>query len=575
MSISKSKNHTTWSLLVLLLGALTFVTTCLGVIRQFSPVPFGDQWDGTLGFYMQALEHPCAAFFGLHNEHRLFFSRLIFFADVRYFGGRNVLDLTANIVLAALLALLIYRIAMRHAGQSRQTRMVAAGAALAFCFSWMQVENFSWGFQSQWFAVYLFGLCAFHALDLSELARQRAAPTVSFGWFATAIGAAVMAALSMASGVLVAPVLVVQAAYLRITRKRGLVLVLATLAIWVGYFTNWHSSAPNGGLRDSLLHHPLGVLAYGLLYIGSPITWSGFGAKSGLIWGAVLLLGLVYSAWLALRRRAVTASALLAMPVFVCGNALITAAGRVGFGLETATSSRYTTAPLIMTASLIAFLWLNETRPERRKCIAGIFAIALAIVAVAQRTVFHSAHGALYAKQVAGLALRSHVYDATYTGVLFPDAGVLKSLAKPAEAMGLSIFSPDQTDFFTPPSTISTTAQCTGTIDSVTHTATPDRLAATGWMYDTHAKRFITSIVIADMNGKVVGTGIAGAVRGDLKSLTGSNNPEGGWVGFFKRPESGVIQAFGEIEPGKYCVVAEKKQVATDDVKPSETPPQP
>ncbi|WP_321783620.1 hypothetical protein [Paraburkholderia sp. J94] len=575
MSISKSKSHNAWSLLVLLLGALTFVTTCLGVIRQYSPVPFGDQWDGTLGFYMEALEHPYTAFFGLHNEHRLFFSRLIFFADVRYFGGRNVLDLAANIVLAGLLALLIYRIAMRHAGQSRQARMIAAGAALAFCFSWMQVENFSWGFQSQWFAVYLFGLCAFHALDLSELARKRAATTVSSAWFATSIGAAVMAALSMASGVLVAPVLLVQAVYLRTTRMRGLLLVLATFAIWLAYFTNWQTQAPNGGLHNSLVHHPLGVLAYGLLYIGSPVTWSGFGAKSGFLWGAVVLLGVAYSTWLALRRRAVSASALLAMPVFVCGNALVTAAGRVGLGLETATSSRYTTAPLIMTASLIAFLWLNETRPARRKMIAGVFAIALTIVVVAQRTVFHSAHGALYAKQVAGLALRAHVYDAVYTGVLFPDAGALKSLATPAEAMGLSIFAPDQTDFSAPPSTISATAHCAGTIDSVTDTATPDRLAATGWIYDTQAKHYVTSIVIADMNGKVLGTGIAGARRNDLKPLTGSDNREGGWVGFFKRPDGGTIQAFGEIEPGKYCVVAEKKQLPASAPNPSETSHQP
>ncbi|WP_430227323.1 hypothetical protein [Paraburkholderia tropica] len=219
-----------------------------------------------------------------------------------------------------------------------------------------------------------------------------------------------------------------------------MLLVLATLAIWLAYFTNWHSSAPNGSLRDALLRHPLAVLAYALLYIGSPATWSGLGTKSGFVWGAVLLFGLAYSTWLALSRRAVSSSALLAMSVFVYGNAFITAAGRLEFGLETATLSRYTTAPLVMTASLVIFLWLNENRPGRRKWIAGLFAMAPALVVVAQRTVFHSAHGALYAKRIAGLALRAHVYETTYTRVLYPNAGGLKSLAIAAETMGLSTF---------------------------------------------------------------------------------------------------------------------------------------
>ncbi len=559
MASQKSKKRNYWPQVVLVLGALTFITTCLGVVLHFSPVPYGDQWDGTLGFYMDAFDHPWTAFFGLHNEHRLFFSRLIFFADVRYFGGRNVLDLAANIVLAALLALLLYRIATRRARQSRQFQMIAAGGALAFSFSWMQAENFTWGFQNQWFAVYLFALCAFHALDLSETARHRGAATASCGWFAASIGASILSALSMASGVLTAPVLVAQAAYLRTTYARGAALVLATLAIWLAYFTHWHSSAPNGGVSDALLHHPAGVLTYGLLYVGSPATWASLGTIAGLVWGAVLIAGLGYGAWLALRGRNVTASALLAIAVFVAGNALITAAGRVGFGLETATSSRYTTAPLLMMAALSAFLWLNETQYVKRRWIAGAFAVAFAMVTVAQRTVFHSSHDLWYAKQIAGLALRAHVYDGAYTRVLYPDPQGLKSVAVPAEASGLSIFSAGQTDFAVPPSTISATASCIGAIDSINATDTPDRFAATGWMFDPQTGKYVKSIVLADLGGHVLGTAITGARRPDLKALTGSQERDGGWVGFFNRPSGDTIQAFGENAPGRYCAIPMNK----------------
>jgi hypothetical protein len=61
-----------------------------------------------------------------------------------------------------------------------------------------------------------------------------------------------MAALSMTSGVLVAPVLAAQAAYLPTTRPRLLALVLVTLAIWLACFTGWHVNSPSRSLRDAL-----------------------------------------------------------------------------------------------------------------------------------------------------------------------------------------------------------------------------------------------------------------------------------------------------------------------------------
>ncbi|MEM5450550.1 hypothetical protein [Paraburkholderia guartelaensis] len=371
------KNRQSWPTIALLLGAVIFATTCFGVISHFSPVPYGDQWDGTLGFYLNALEHPWAPFFDLHNEHRLFFSRLIFFVDMRYLGGRNVPDLAANVVLAALIAIVLCRIISRNLAHSPASRMIVGGGALAVTFAWMQEENFTWGFQSRWFAVYLFGLCAFEALDPSEGARKRGASASSAGRFTLAIGGAIMAALSMVRGVLVAPVLAIQAAYLRTTRVRLLVIALATAAIWLAYFTGWHSNSPSGGLRDALVHHPLGVLLYVLLYLGSPATWGCLGMPVIALWGATVLLSLIYALWIAQQRRVVIGTALLAMAAFISASAFVTAVGRIGFGVDTATLSRYTTGPLLMAGSLLAFLWLNEIRPERRRWIVGGFVFVL------------------------------------------------------------------------------------------------------------------------------------------------------------------------------------------------------
>jgi hypothetical protein len=557
-----------WPAIVLSLGAVIFATTCFGVVSHFSPVPYGDQWDGTLGFYMDALEHPWAAFFDLHNEHRLFFSRLIFFVDMRYLGGRNVLDLAANVVLAALIAFALYRITSRNLPHSRASRMIVGGGVLAFTFAWMQSENFTWGFQSQWFAVYLFGLCSFEALDLSEGARKRGASAPSAGWFTLAIGGAVMAALSMVSGVLVAPVLAIQAAYLRTTRMRLLVIAVLTAAIWLAYFTGWHSNSPNGGLRDALVHHPLGVLFYVLLYLGSPATWGCLGMPVSALWGAIVLLSLIYALWIAQQRRSVIGSALLALAAFISASAFVTAVGRIGFGVDTATLSRYTTGPLLLTASLLAFLWLNEIRPERRRWFVGGFVFVLVMIAVAQRMVFHSTQRELYAKRVAGLAVRAKVYDAPYTSMIYPNPAVLQGVATRARAAGLSIFAPDQRDFAVPPQVVSASAGCIGKIDSVSATATPDRFAATGWLYDPAGKRYVSSIVIADRAGNVLGTGITGAQRPDLAPITGSKDRYGGWTGFFKRPSAPEIRVFGRLDTGRYCEIPDTQALDASKTQP-------
>ena len=176
MMNSQARRACAWALLGL--GLLTLCSTIVGVVRNFSPVPYWDQWDGTIEFYMRAMTDPLSAFFAQHNEHRLVLPQLIFFADMRYFGGRNVFSLTANLVLALLLAVMLYRVVARYLPNTRVDRAITAGLALTLVFSWAQRENFTWGFQCQWFAIYLFALCAFHSLERAAESKTSAAAMV-------------------------------------------------------------------------------------------------------------------------------------------------------------------------------------------------------------------------------------------------------------------------------------------------------------------------------------------------------------------------------------------------------------
>src|SRR5204863_7796639 len=88
-----------------------------------------------------------------HNEHRLLLARVLFWMDMRWFGGAAISLVVASHVLAATAALLFWA-AMRHhppAGAGPGVIAVAGLLVTAWLFQWMQEENFTLGFQVQFF----------------------------------------------------------------------------------------------------------------------------------------------------------------------------------------------------------------------------------------------------------------------------------------------------------------------------------------------------------------------------------------------------------------------------------------
>lgn len=543
------------SYLLFLLGVLTFATTLYAVWRHYSPLPFSDQWDGTIGFYMRALQNPWQAFFEQHNEHRLTISRLVFFPDVRYFGGRNLLSLAANLVLAVLLALTFFRVTTRYSALNRASRFALAGLILVFTFSWIQNENFTWGFQSQWFAVYLFALLAFHALDLAAQAQTRSDASKSRGLLAASLASGTAAAFSMSSGVLVLPVLIVQAIYQRLRLRDVLLIVAVTAAVWVGYFIDWQKPASSGNFIAALREHPGVALHYVLLYLGAPAHNSRLGVPGTYFAGALVLIALAAFCLKLLRSRTqnVRAIALFALALFIAGNALLTASGRLGFGVDSALSSRYTTASLAAWLALLLFSALNVETARRRRLVLVIAAIATVLLVAQQRSAFKDERDVTHARLVAGLALRAHVYDPHIVNAVYPFPEILVNIAKAAEAAKISIFAPNQPDYLVPPERVDSTSRCDGSVQGVFVTTTSGIYRATGWIYDDSDKRTPRYVAITDDSGETLGTGVTGGDSGDAQVHDGRHARYSGWTAFFKVPAKGDIHVVARLTDGEYC----------------------
>jgi len=430
---------------------------------------------------------------------------------------------------------------------------------LVCVFSWAQRENFTWGFQSPWFMVFLLGLCAFHAQEISKEFSDAGNTKKSYLWQAAAVGSAALAAMSVANGVLVSLMLIVQATYLRFAPRRIGLLVLCATLIWGGYFTDLFIRGQNP-LVDTLRENYIHLLVYVLLYLGSPIYHAGFGKWLAAGFGALVLMGVAYSVFIAFRReKRPQAISLLVMSLFVVASALITASGRIVLGVDQALSPRYATPALLLLCSISFFLWINTSGSLRRWIGLGAFFAVLAIM-LCQRSAFVPEREQQYRKLLAGLALRSHVYDADYTDVLYPVPIRLRDVAWRAEAMQISIFAPDQPDYEALPSHVSAERKCLGAIDKIMPTTTTDMLAAQGWAFDPEAHEYVSTVVFADAVGVVLGSGLTGERRPDLMGATGSKDAFGGWIGFFRKPPTQSVRVFGKTGAG-YCVLPEDARI--------------
>ena len=126
------------------------------------PVPFWDQWDGEawslyLPFFNGGLTWH--QMFTLHNEHRIFFTRVLATALVVVNGQWDpLLQIVVNIGLASITAVLFASMAWLAAGR-RGLPAIAAIVALVFAPPFA-LENTLAGFQSAFYFLILWSLLA-------------------------------------------------------------------------------------------------------------------------------------------------------------------------------------------------------------------------------------------------------------------------------------------------------------------------------------------------------------------------------------------------------------------------------
>lgn len=314
-------------------AAMPFLALAVTVYLWGVDLPYWDQW--LVAPLIEALLEgrlDLADVWRQHNDHRVFFPRLLMLAMAWATSWNIRWELAMNVACAAVVFLVVTRW-LRTSSPPSPARRLAAPAVSLLVFNLNQWENWSWGLQ----LVVLLNVAAV-AAGLWVLARgAHEIPNLVFG---AALGT--VATYSFSNGFLFWPLalpLVARPA----GKRRARVTAWIFVAIVVGAFFFYGYSFSLGASRISLTIAEMPrAAAYAVVFLGAPVC-----AYDGKLAAAAGLVAVGAFAGLVVRlvrdRRFFVDRALpwMALAGYGIGSAALAAAGRLHLGLELAMSSRY------------------------------------------------------------------------------------------------------------------------------------------------------------------------------------------------------------------------------------------
>ena len=485
------------------------------VVTSYSSLPF---WDGWEEFRFAAsggdLLSP-AWLWRLHNEHRMIIPKLFLAADVRLFQARQVF-LLASIFAIQLMHLALLCWSMRVLGGWRGALWRSGAGLAAFClFCPSQYENFVWSFQVDFVLPQLLATLSFVALALYWAdfeAQPEMQPSPKF--LVISILAALGATFSLASGSLLWPLLVAAALYLRL-RAPAIFSFAAVGAVSISLYS-YHYVRPEWHANPAAsLHSPFQVLKYCLAYFISvwPLTVQTIG-----LWLAMPILLLPVLPFI--RKLGSFAIQLVLTMLYCSATALVTATGRLNFGVSQAASSRYQTVALLFWCSLgLALLggaFLARLREPHLFLFAQVFLLAvLAGGAESAKDPVALAQGHAFAQKAATAALLTGVLDPVTLSEVHAGMEAFTKAVPYMRANRLSVFS-DRSALILGRSLesvfpLADSTECSGALESAVPVDSSYGLGQrmVGWVRDREHQRLPSTIVVT-MNGLIVGLGATG-----------------------------------------------------------------
>ena len=543
---------------VLLAGFGAGIATAYIVITTYSPLPHWDEWS-LFNHLADGGGWSLAWLWAQHNEHRIFVTKLFFLLDVDLFHGTQTF-LLVSIFLVQLLQVALLSWSLGALAGLRGSAWRVGTGLIAYCILCpTQYENFVWGFQLQF--VVPAAMATLSILALLLYWRERRSR-----FLIVCIAAATIATWSLANGMLLWPLLVLAAWWLRMKSPALAALLTFGLLNLAVYFYHYHRPASSGSNLPILSIG--GRLQYAVVYLGSTFVRHSSGAVA-LIAGIAGIGVALFILACVLRRRESPSPFLIELSFLMTlclATAAATSSGRIHLGVEQATASRYQTFALLFWCclGLILLLQVLKSRTQFQAFTACVLVIMLAFATQVRLPLIDAQWHQLRLKMV-GLSLLAGAHDDAVLADAYPDPQVVLHAAEYMKQHRLSIFAGKQyaqlgatldSEYRTTPVT-----NCSGYISSMQALPADGGLVlrAAGFAWDSTLKRPARDIV-AVSDGRISGFG--SSVTIPLTSAGASQQPnpsQNGWVAFVRRNNTaGKVQLYAVVEKGAaVCPFAE------------------
>lgn len=528
-----------------------------GGMQGYSPIPYWDMWEGSLNFAIKASDGNWSVWWAQHNEHRIVLSRLLFWADINWFGGLSIALIAVNFLIIGVSAAVLWRILCAYNSRSLDKRpeILIGCFIVGWLFQWMQSQNFIWGFQSQFLLVQLLPLCAFFLLSKSVMTSNLFEKN-----FLIACLLGILSIGTMANGLLVLPMMFVYELFFRRSKSKLWVIALLSIITSYLYLVDYKSPAGHSSILEAVRHDPIGVIQYALIYIGSPFHYLTYGwltPYTSLLLGSVfiVLYGVFFvKSALDLKRNPLRLALFFYIAFIVC-TAIVTGGGRLIFGVQQALESRYTT-PAIMAWAVLLILYSPYLPLIINKMgWIGKSLIALCCLAIAslQLGALDSQEQSLFLKKVAALGISMGIPDPDRIAAIYPSAKGALAIAKVAQINNLTFFNIEPyrsaSKLLGYESSNKDLTQCAGFIDVIEPVKGSSNYARVGgWVFNPETGSAPKAIEFINQNNLVIGYGIVGGFRPDLEKAVKSSAIRSGFEGYVDLSKMGNMISLKDLD---------------------------
>jgi hypothetical protein len=223
---------------------------------------------------------------------------------------------------------------------------------------------------------------------------------------------------------------------------------------------------------------------------------------------------------------------------YLLATTAVTALGRINMGLEQALSSRYQTPAMLFWWTVIAVLLTLPALRTPARLAAAPAAVSLSVMLLMTpgfQEILDQCVGRGALIRTAMLAIQMDVQDDQFLGGLYPDPSTPVAMSRYLWRRGLAL--PDSVPLrllgapVASVYSIPAKSSLAGRIETIRGAGRA--VMVTGWAWDSRAGNSVTGVIFTNPAGVVIGTGLAGLPRPDIRAANwGVPALNSGWHGY-------------------------------------------